>query len=199
MKTCNASAMGLLLAGLLASIAAAADEPTNAAVWHKQEYSFAFMGFTTTYSCDGLAAKLKVLLIAAGARADAKAQPGPCASGFGRVDKFASSDLTFYTLVPTDAASPADAAGPKIGGAWRSVAVSRGAPRQLELGDCELVEQFASVVLPKFTTRNIVDQTSCVPHQLSGSIINLKFDSFAALPSKPQSAAQNSSNTAGAK
>ena len=32
------------------------------------------MGFTSTYSCDGLASKLKLLLIASGARPDAKVQ-----------------------------------------------------------------------------------------------------------------------------
>jgi hypothetical protein len=41
------------------------------------------MGFTSTYSCDGLADKIKVLLIAAGARRDSKSRPGACASGFG--------------------------------------------------------------------------------------------------------------------
>src|ERR1700689_2245195 len=58
------------------SMAAFAAEPSAAdaeqGVWQKHEYSFQFLGFTTTYSCDGLASKLKDLLIAAGARADAK-------------------------------------------------------------------------------------------------------------------------------
>ena len=67
-------------------------------VWQKHEYRFSFVGFTTTYSCDGLADKLKLLLLAAGARKDAKSQPAACARGFGRPDKFASAYLTFYTL-----------------------------------------------------------------------------------------------------
>jgi hypothetical protein len=148
-------------------------------VWQEQKYSFVFMGFTSTYSCDGLASKLKLLLIAAGARDDAKASPGGCASGFGRVDKFARADLTFYTLVPA-ADAPPTAKGPSVNGTWRPVALSRFSPRDLQLGDCELVEQFKSNVLPKFTTRNIVDQTTCVPHQLSGTSFNLTFESFAA-------------------
>ena len=61
------------------------------------------MGFTTTYSCDGLADKLRMLLLAAGARADVKSQPGACAAPFGRPDKFARADLTFSTLAPADA------------------------------------------------------------------------------------------------
>jgi hypothetical protein len=115
-------------------------------------------------------------LIAAGARADAKATSGACAQGFGRPDKFARSDLTFYTLAPAGK----DNAGPTIGGIWRAVIFVDRTPRELALGDCELVEQFRSLVLPMFTTRNIDNRTTCVPNQLSGSVINLKFDAFSA-------------------
>jgi hypothetical protein len=183
MKTARKNpAISLLLScGLLSwgPVVAVESSPT-AGVWQKHQYSFVAMGFTSTYSCDGLADKLKRLLIAAGARADAKAQSGPCAEGFGRVDKLARADLVFYTLAP--AAGPSD--GPSIAGVWRPVALAARSPRELALGDCELVEQFRSQVLPKFTTRNLVDQTTCVPHQDSGSIINLKFESFTAAPPK---------------
>lgn len=169
---------------------AAAGEP---GVWQKHQYSFAFMGFTTTYSCDGLADKLKLLLIAAGARPDVKSRPGACATGFGRPDKFARADLTFFTLAPgaTDtAAAAADTAsvGKPADGIWRPVAFADRSPRELGTGDCELVEQFRSNVLPMFTTRNIDNRTTCVPHQNSGSVINLKFESFAAPPGRPRTA-----------
>jgi hypothetical protein len=36
--------------------------------WGRHDTNVQFMGFTTTYSCDGLAGKLKILLIAADAR-----------------------------------------------------------------------------------------------------------------------------------
>jgi hypothetical protein len=29
-----------------------------------------------------------------------------------------------------------------------------------------------------FTTRNVESHTTCIPHQLSGSVIDLKFESF---------------------
>jgi hypothetical protein len=60
-------------------------------------------------------------------------------------------------------------------------------PHELGLGDCELVEQFRAQLLPMFTTRGIEDQTTCVPHQDSGSVINLKFESFAKVPAKSAS------------
>ena len=90
-----------------APVPAFADAPAPppahvAGAWQEHKYSFQYMGFTSTYSCDGLADKLKVLLLAAGARADVKSQPGACASGYGRPDKFARADLTFYTLQPLE-------------------------------------------------------------------------------------------------
>ncbi len=175
----------MILQGLLvlASGAAAADETSSGGgTWQKHEYSFVSMGFTSTYSCDGLAGKLRLLLLAAGARADAKAQSGACAESFGHPEKLARADLVFYTLLP---GSSGHADGPLTDGAWRPVLLAPRSPRELSLGDCELVEQFRSQVLPLFTIRHIDDQTTCVPHQDSGSVINLKFESFAAAaPSK---------------
>jgi hypothetical protein len=155
-------------------------------VWQKHEYSFAFMGFTSTYSCDGLADKLKLLLIAAGARHDVKSSPGACPIGFGRPDKLARANLTFYTLAP--GAADADSGAKPVEGVWRTVAFANRSPRELSTGDCELVDQFRSSVLPMFTTRNVDNHTTCIPHQDSGSIINLKFEAFAAPPAPPRTA-----------
>jgi hypothetical protein len=171
--------LGLAGALLVSSAALADDASASAAApgsWQTHKYSFQFLGFTSTYSCDGLADKLKKLLVAAGARADLKAQPGACASGFGRPDKFARADLTFSTLAPLDGA--AAAGGKPVKGTWRSVTFAPHSPRDLQIGDCELVEQFQQQVLPMFTTRNVVSNTTCVPYQESGSIIDLKFDSL---------------------
>jgi hypothetical protein len=169
----------LCAAGLAAGAAFGADPPPVAepGVWQKHEYSFAYMGFTSTYSCDGLADTLKRLLLASGARADAKAEPGACASPYGRPDRFARATLVFYTLVP---AGTAGASGDPGQGAWQPVAIAPRSPMQLQVGDCEVVEQFRDLVLKKmFTTRNLVDHTTCVPHQESGSLIDLRFEAFA--------------------
>ena len=174
----------------------AAEPSTTAAdrgVWQKHEYSFAYMGFTSTYSCDGLADKVKVLLIAAGARHDAKSRPGACASGFGRPDKFARAELTFYTLAPAGPDTPSD--GKQAAATWRPVTFAARSPRELATGDCELIEQFRSNVLPMFTTRNVADRTTCVPHQESGSIIDLHFESLAAPPSGPRTSSTEASGT----
>jgi len=148
-------------------------------VWQKHEYNFQFLGFTSTYSCDGLAGKLKVLLIAAGARADAKSTADACAGGYGTPDKFARASLTFHTLAP---AQTGDNANTPINAVWKSIAIADRSPREVRPGDCELVEQFRDKVLPMFTTRNIDNRMTCVPNQLSGSVINLKFEVLAAVP-----------------
>jgi hypothetical protein len=181
----------LLLCGAAAWNVAYADDASaspDPGIWQKHVYTFQYMGFTTTYSCDGLADKVKVLLIAAGARADSKSQPGVCSRGWGRPDKFAQANLTFYTLVPAAADSSSD--GTPVSGTWRPVKFAARSPQQLGPGDCELIEQFRSRLLPMFATRNVASHTTCVPHQLSGSVINLKFESFAAMPAKPANARQ---------
>jgi len=182
-----AAVVGCALFGsLLISRASSADEPAarERGVWQKHEYSFVFMGFTSTYSCDGLADKIRVLLIAAGARHDAKSQPGACANGFGRPDKFARASLTFYTLTPSGPDAPPGTK--QVDGIWRSVSIADRSPRELGTGDCELVEQFRNNVLPMFTTRNVDDHTTCIPHQNSGSLISLRFESFAAAVRAPK-------------
>lgn len=180
-RHCRDALVSLAAAMLLAGTAMAgiANSSSSDGSWQQHKFSFQFLGFTSTYSCDGLADKLKVLLLAAGARADIKSWPGACASGFGRPDKFARAELTFYTLAPVDPGAPADAKPVK--GTWRTVAFSARSPRELQVGDCELVEQFFNQVLPMFKTQNVMNSTTCVPHQQSGSTINLKFDSFSAL------------------
>jgi hypothetical protein len=162
--------------------ASLADDAAAAGVWQKHEYRFSFVGFTTTYSCDGLADKLKILLLAAGARKDAKSQPAACARGFGRPDQFASAYLTFYTLATPGADQATDA--PPVSGNWRTVKFTPHTPSELAIGDCELIEQFRDHVLPMFSVRNVDDKTTCVPHQISGSY-SLSFDAFAAIDPKP--------------
>ncbi len=179
----------VLCPALLIARTSFADDAAAAAkdvgVWQKHEYSFRFMGLTSTYSCDGLADKLKVLLIAAGARHDAKSQPGACARGFGRPDKFASATLSFYTLAPAAAAGTAADAKP-VAAVWRSVVFAVRSPQVLSLGDCEVVEQFLNNVLPMFTTRNVENHTTCVPYQLAGSNIDLRFESLSAARAAPK-------------
>jgi hypothetical protein len=184
------ASLAVLLAGAVFLLSAASRADDDAAAggsgtWQSHKYSFQFLGFTSTYSCDGLADKLRIVLLAAGARSDVKSQPGACASGFGRPDRFARADLTFYTLAPAD---PSAAASGAVKGIWRPVTFAARRPRELGIGDCELIDQFRQQVLPMFTTRDVINNTTCIPHQDSGSNIDLRFESFTAVPGKKHAA-----------
>jgi hypothetical protein len=167
---------------------AAADSPgagppaplavTGAGSWQPHSYDFQFMGFTSTYSCDGLADKLKLLLQAVGAGPDAKVQPF-CTRGYGVPDKLVRATVVFSSLQPV---APGSGAAVSVAGVWRHVELAPHRPFNLDLGDCELVEQFRDKLLPMFQTRNLNNQVTCVPHEDSGSNFNLDFDVFAPLP-----------------
>ena len=164
-------------------------------VWIEQKASFTHLGFTSTYSCDGLADKLKRLLIVAGARPDVVANPVGCANGYGRPSKLARVDLKFYTLSPADLVPPGTPVAAGAGGVvpvpgyWKAVQFAGLSPRDFGAGDCELVEEFRDVLLPKFTTRSVESQLMCVPHQVSGGGLRLGFESFVAVPQAKNAAA----------
>ena len=153
--------------------------------WTEHSYSFVHLGFTSTYSCDALADKLKLLLRAAGARADLVATPRSCAGGFGRPSKLAGANLKFYTLKPAAmvslSATPGAAPPPAVPGVWKPVQFADRVPRDLGRGDCELLEEFRDWLLPMFATRAVSDNLRCVPHQISGADLSLGFQSFVAL------------------
>jgi hypothetical protein len=176
--------IGVLLLGAAPWSAswAEGDSPHEQGVWEKHEYTFQFLGFTTTYSCEGLADKLKLLLIAAGARPDVKANASGCSRGFGTPDKFARANLTFYALRIVAADKPSDS--PPVAARWKPIDIANRSPQELEVGDCELVEQFRDHLLPLFTTSSVEDHITCVPHQESGSSFSLKFESLVAVPPK---------------
>lgn len=164
-------ASGLVAATLVAMLPLAngiAAEPaaTETGRWQRHELRFHYMGFTTIYSCDGLATKLQLLLKLAGAREDAKASTGPCTELGGRPDRFASAKLVFHTLSPAEAGK----ADETVASQWRKVRIADRRPLDLAPGDCELVEQFRDEVLKKhFTTRGVVDRLNCVPHQVDNA------------------------------
>ncbi len=182
---------GGLMAGLALGAQVDPKEPqVSAGVWTQHTYSFTHLGFTSYYSCDGLAAKLKVLLRAAGARADVIATPRGCAAGFGRPDRLVSAELKFSTLTPavdapstpTDGEVALSSPVATVPGYWKTISLGSRKPRELDAGDCELVEEFRDLLLPMFTTAQIQDRMRCVPRQSTLGGLNLSFDAFVAVP-----------------
>jgi hypothetical protein len=193
----------------------AAESPVTAAnaapeegAWVLRQVNFNYMGFTSFYSCDSLASRLRTLLVLSGAREDLKVRPRGCAEGSNQVTRMPGARLEFRTFVPAAKLPPPPPPAPKteaparqLGrdapklkrvegaanepgvGAWRTVALDgRGLRDAVEAGDCELVEQFVREVLPLFTTRNVEDRTRCAPGHRSSFDVNLRFEALGPVP-----------------
>ena len=183
--------MPLLLAMLLAALplAASAGDAVLAA-WKHHRIEFTYMGFTTLYTCDGLRGKVRNLLRHVGAREDMKVTTSGCEFHPGEIARLPHLRLDFHVPAPRE--SGERDAGAPVPAEWRPVIIRRDQPRNLGVGDCELVEQFRDHVLPVFATRDLAGRVTCVPHQLSGSSFDLRFTVLAASASPDRAAAARS-------
>jgi hypothetical protein len=165
-----ALAAPLLCAEVLAQAPAAPPAPVESAeptwaVWTPKELRFVYMGFTSHYSCDGLGDKMRAIVLQLGARSDLKVRPVPCSGQLGRPTEFPGVTVNMNVLVPWDA-STANAAATPVPAHWKLVEISTDRDSLREAGDCELIEQAKTRVLPLFTTRKIEYHSSCIPNQL---------------------------------
>ncbi len=187
-----ASRAALVFCAVLAAVPAVADEsaPTEeAAAWTKHEVDFQYMGFTTRYTCGGLKSKVRLLLKHLGVRDDIKIHERGCEFGYQRVADFPRLKITFYApYLPK--AGDRDVGEPVLG-VWKPVIIKRNSPKGLEMGDCELVEIFRDRVLPKFLTRSVAGDVNCIPHQLVGNRIDLRFEVLTGIQSVDTAQAQS--------
>ena len=174
-----------VLAAVLAAIAAAmpagpvaiaADDSPLAAVWKEQSVDFLYFGRTSRYTCDGIRDKLRAILGALGARRDIHALAVGCAESGDSPRELLHEMSPTVHLVFSAAALPdasAKAAHPgdlaPVAARYQPFSITTDAFRNMQLGDCELVEEFVRQVLPKLVTRNVEKNITCVPYQLSGS------------------------------
>lgn len=172
-----ASRAGTVLCALLASVPAFAEDTLpaeEAAAWTKHEVDLLYMGFTTRYTCGGLKSKVRLLLRHLGVRDDVKILERGCEFGYQRVADFPRLKITFYA--PAIPKTGDRDVGEPVLGVWKPVVIKRNSPKGLEMGDCELVEIFRDRVLPKFLTRSVEGDINCIPHQLVGNRIDLRFE-----------------------
>jgi hypothetical protein len=148
-------------------------DPTPA-VWKEQRLDFVYRGITSRYSCEGLRDKMRLLLLELGARRDLKISAMGCdytvPPQFGKASVAPSLRIVFSAPALPDAAAkplhPGDLAAVSAG--FQPFRVTADAFRRFDIGDCELVEEFARQILPKFATRDVKKDITCVPNQLSG-------------------------------
>jgi hypothetical protein len=167
----------ILCLATLAATPAAADDSLPAeqpAAWTRHEVDLQYMGFTTRYTCGGLASKVRLLLKHMGVRDDVKILERGCEFGYQKVADFPRLKITFWA--PTIPKPGDKDLGEPVLGVWKPVAIKRDSPKGLEMGDCELVEIFRDRVIPKFVTRGAEGDVNCIPHQLVGNRIDLRFE-----------------------
>jgi hypothetical protein len=137
-----------------------------AAVWKEQHLSFVYMGRTSRYSCDGLRDKVRAMLLDLGARRDIRVSAVGCEGSLG----------PSLNIVVSTPALPAAAAKPlhpgdlaAVDARFESFTITSDPFRNMEIADCELVEEFTRQILPKLVTRELKQDITCVPFQQSGS------------------------------
>ena len=178
------AAMATILA---VPVAVAGDSTPVPAVWKEQRIEFNYFGRTSRYSCDGLRDKLRAILANLGARHDIQAVVVPC-DDFGgpgpRPTSTPTVHLAFSAPSMPDAAAkplhPGDLA--PVDAHFEDFSLKTDAFRNMEPGDCELVEEFARQVLPKLATRNVHQDITCIPYQQSGSHYWVRGEVLKALP-----------------
>jgi hypothetical protein len=171
----SAAAAVIAFGALLSAPAWGADEggkqgsetaPKELAVWTPKEVQFTYMGFTTTYSCDGLQADIREMLLQLGARKDdLKVYEEPCSGPPDRPNPFPGVRIKMSVLTP--APSTDSDVSHMVQAHWKTVKLPYRETGINAAGQCELLEQFKKTVLPLFTTRNVDLVATCVPHQLS--------------------------------
>jgi hypothetical protein len=183
-----------LLLAMSAALPALADESRPAeepAAWTLHEVDLMYMGFTTRYTCSGLKGKVKLLLKHMGVREDVKIRESGCEFGYARVADMPRLKISFYA--PTIPKPGDKNLGEPVLGVWKAVAIKKNSPRGLDMGDCELVETFRDRVMPKFLTRSVEGDVNCIPHQLVGNRIDLRFEVLTGIRSVDEARALDAS------
>lgn len=190
----------ILLVALAAALPAVAEESRAAeepAAWALHEVDLVYMGFTTRYTCSGLKSKVRLLLKHLGARDDFVIRERGCEIGYEKVADSPRLKISFYApAIPK--AGDKDPGEPVLG-VWKPVVIKKNSPRGLDMGDCELVEIFRDRVIPKFLTRSVAGDVNCIPHQLVGNRIDLRFEVLTGIRSVDEARALDETAQAGAK
>ena len=144
-------------------------EGAVASVWKLQKVEFHYFGRTSRYSCDGMSDKVRMLMTQMGVRRDMKLRTNGCEIGTIRLEGIGPGlSLEFWTPIPAPEKAAAGADTKFINARYESFTFHQDAFRNLDIGDCELVEEFVRQVMPKFTTRAVAQNISCIPYQAMG-------------------------------
>ena len=188
----RSSAAVLLLAStlLLCGAGYAANEAeVQTARWVPKELHFTYTGFTTHFSCEGLEARVKDILLQLGARSDLTVHQFGCTQAAGVPSPFPSVEAKFSVLepVPADGASGKDESA-TVSAQWQTVQLKLEPSPVSESGLCEFIDQVKVRILPLFATRNVDYMQHCVPHQLSARGSTIRLDVMKVPPRQAENA-----------
>ena len=177
--------------GLMCAVSAWAAEAGGGnplpAVWKEQHLNFTYTGRTSRYSCDGLREKVRALLLDLGARRDLQIAAIGCEPTASLVPlAYSGPSLNIVVSLPAlpDAAAkplhPGDLTA--VNARFETFTIANDVFRNIGMPDCELVQEFARQILPKFVTRDLKQDISCVPFQQSGGRFLVRGEILRALP-----------------
>jgi hypothetical protein len=75
------------------------------AQWTPKQLHFVYLGFTSKFSCDGLADRVRSVLLLLGARKDLQVSPSGCSTPFGRPDPFPGVTIKMNVLEPASSSN----------------------------------------------------------------------------------------------
>jgi hypothetical protein len=182
------SGQRVLLAAVLMAVAAASLSPIKAAAqgttappatdsapaastpqparWIKKKLFFVYAGLQTQYRCQGLTDQMREVLLQLGARkSDLDVRQAGCAATGNQFPGVAGSLSVLEPVAPEQAYSPNASPG-VVAAHWQAVQVKLDPPGRGQNGQCELLQQVKSRILPLFTTRNVQFDSACSPRTL---------------------------------
>jgi hypothetical protein len=176
----------LSIAALLGCSCAWAEPPQQTAdaqtheftVWVPKHLEFLYRHTTTEYSCSGLQARMKSLLLELGARPDLEVREYGCTQLSGP-DPLAGVKISMNVLQPAGQR-------PGLSAHWQRVDLLANRELLEAAADCELIQEIEQKILPLFTVRNVDYSATCEARKVLPGATRLKADVL--VPDQPPSA-----------
>lgn len=177
--------------------------PAVSAVWLERDLTFTYMGFTSRYSCDGLRDKVRLVLRQLGAGPDVEVTARNCMRLSGpewspavRIVAAFPAEATPELLAELAASAPERELAARAGGGpateataqfparWRRVEFQSGPHglRDIDDGDCELMEQLQRSVFERIGVRVLESRLSCVPRQVTLGAVRMLVEVLEPVP-----------------
>ena len=156
--------MSMILGAVGAQAQVPATGERTSAEWQVHQVRFWYAGFSTYYTCDSVERKVRKLLLELGARSDAEVR-APCRGNRQQVWPQHNMVLAFAVPIPADDGLTLEQN--RFEAEWQDFEIKRRRPRNIDNGDCELVEQFMKVVGPYFGPVELNNRTRCVPRRVN--------------------------------